>query len=280
MCKTCLIRHAPPTGAKCPRAHAVRSVPKSSNDSVLRRYASRKSPAAVRGTSITRGRLLTATNQCHPRHGLRRLITSSPMEDSPSSIPSSVEETDNDSLDGFPPPSQVSGRKRAGSPLNQSSPSKRPTPDLAPRRSGAGAVSPTPAGTGSPNSSSQDNGTTLILQQLAAMQESNRREFARLENEGRQERLRMEAEHRAATEQLQAEHRAANEQIRLALATLQSQQSPLPSHQVPIPSRSTSVASREPVPSTSRAPPTPASQLQPPAAARPTANSRGSATSD
>ena len=56
----------------------------------------------------------------------------------------------------------------------------------------------------------------------------NRREFGRLERESKQERLRMQAEHREANEQMQAEHRIANELLQLAIATLQSQQTPAP----------------------------------------------------
>ena len=267
MCKTCEVRHAPPTGARCPLARTARMTPSSSRALGLKCTVSRRITAAVGGTSRTRGRSVVTTNVDQPRHSSRRLVTSRHNQETTSSIPSTEEETDTDSLDDFPQSSQVNGRKRARSSFNDTSPSKRSASAPAPRRSGPGAVLPTPGGTESPLTPqpTQDNGTTMILQQLAAMQESNRREFARLESEGRQERLRMEADHRTATEQLQAEHRGATESIHRTLENLQSQQPQAARQQVQDIPTSAFSGAREPIPSTSRATITPARQPpQPP----------------
>ena len=92
---------------------------------------------------------------------------------------------------------------------------KRHAPVPAPRRVRPPSAASSPSSTryladsSSPSSShyrspKEDLGTQLILRQLAAMQETNKKELARIEADGQQERIRMQAEHRATTETLQA----------------------------------------------------------------------------
>ena len=97
-----------------------------------------------------------------------------------------------------------------------------------------------------PPQAPENSGTQLILQQLAAMQEVNRREFARIESEAQTERVKMQTAHRETTESLRA-----------AISRMQETTRPHATPLTPVTQPAEQIA---PIPSTSRAGPSILSQ--------------------
>ena len=235
LCRPCNIRHAAPTGARCPIAQAVRGVPSSSKSLGLKRTAPRRSPITAQKPTRPRGRPRKVPVADLPSSPPTHLVEAADLIPPPPmpAILSSDDDSDDASFDDFLPCSQTPIRKRVGPPLFPSAP-KRHAPVPALRRVRPPSVASSPASTrfrddyqsphaSSPRSPRDDLGTQLLLSQLAAMQETNKREFARIEAEGQRERIKLQAEHRATTESLQA-----------AIASLQHSATPVTPLNAPV----------------------------------------------
>ena len=215
LCRPCNVRHAAPTGTRCPIAQAMRGVPSSSKTLGLKRTAPRRTSVTAKTPARPRGRPRKVPAAELPPPAPRRSVEVAD-HDLPPPLPailSTDDDTDDASFDDFLPCSQTPTRKRVGSPLFPSAP-KRHAPVPAPRRVRPLSAACSPASTRTqaghrsppnspPRSPQEDLGTQLILRQLAAMQETNRREFARIEAEGQRECIKLQVEHRATTETLQ-----------------------------------------------------------------------------
>ena len=255
LCRPCNVRHAAPTGARCPIAKAVRGVPSSSKSLGLKRTAPRRSPVSANAPARPRGRPRKVPVAELPLPDTRRSVEVD-AHDVPPPLPASLstdDDTDDASFDEFLSLSQTPIRKRVGLPLFPSAP-KRHAPVPAPRRVRPPSAASSPSSTryladsSSPSSShyrspKEDLGTQLILCQLAAMQETNKKELARIEADGQQERIRMQAEHRATTETLQAaiaslQHKATN--VPPVPVSVSSQPAPINNAAIVLPTPGTS----------------------------------------
>ena len=180
LCRPCNVRHPAPTGVNCPLAKAVRARPSASKVLGLKRSTARRSP-------------VTTTPAVRPRGRPRKLPI--PFLPGPSQpLTSTGPESDSDSLAEFVHDMARTHGKRSGSPLFSPVASQRRPPISAPRRTSPAVhhmspnssdASPRSIPEQQPRDSHPQDGTSLILSKLAAMQEVNRREFARIEAEAR-----------------------------------------------------------------------------------------------
>ena len=188
LCRPCNVRHPAPTGVNCPIAKAVRARPSSSRVLGLKRSVARWSPALVATGSRPRGR--------------PRKLPVSVLPGPSQSLTSTGPESDSDSLAEFVQDMARSDEQRSGSSLRPSVASQRRPPNSTPRQitpvahhlsPSSSEISPrSPPAHQPPQASTSQDGTSLILSQLAAMQEVNRREFARIEAEARCERQKIQ----------------------------------------------------------------------------------------
>ena len=201
-CKTCGKRHAAPTGLNC-RAAMVATHSSLRGTAAARRTVSKRTPASTRRSSTVSGR-----GQPFPMPAKRR---PGPIPSSSQPVSSVYSGSESESLQDFLPVgvSPTSGheggrairRKRpAASGYTLPPPKRSAHHTMSPR-----LASPSPVRPGSSSSGSvADGGLSMVLAQLSAMQDANRREMDRIEREGRAERRQMQLEAAASAEGLRA----------------------------------------------------------------------------
>ena len=201
-CKTCGKRHAAPTGLNC-RAATVATHSSLRGTAAARRTVSKRTPASTRRSSTVSGR-----GQPFPMPAKRR---PGPIPSSSQPVSSVYSGSESESLQDFLPVgvSPTSGRE-GGRAIRRKRPAASGYALPPPKRSARHTMSPrltspSPVRPGSSSSGSvADGGLSMVLAQLSAMQDANRREMDRIEREGRAERRQMQLEAAASAEGLRA----------------------------------------------------------------------------
>ena len=245
LCRPCNVRHAAPSGNKCPIAKAIRGVQGSTKTLGMKRTATGHSPKARTSTSRPRSRPRKIPAQAPPSPVHEPML----FQDTPTSrhIPLPDDDEDMESVDDFLPLTQVPVLKRPLTPPYALSDPKRTRPVMAIRRtahtdrilSPTSSLSSMPSFTPEPPAPTNqpDAATQMILQQLATMQEMNRKEFAHIEAQNKAERLRMQAENQANVDSLRVQFNS----------VLDSPRWPAPPHE-PRPSTSVNAHQQTPPP--------------------------------
>ena len=212
LCRPCNVRHAAPTGNKCPIAKAVRGIQGSNRSLGLKRSVARPSPVASTSAARPRGRprKTPAPAPLTPVHE-PMLFQDTPT--SPCNIPLPDDDEDMESADDFLPLTQVPVRQHPFTPPYAVIDPKRPITAIRRPTHRSHAVSPSSSLSSMPSfgqepsapTNQPDAATQLILQQLASMQEMTKQEFARIEAENKAERLRLQAENQANVDSLRAQ---------------------------------------------------------------------------